>query len=421
MVYIIEGGTQLSGSVAVQGSKNSVLPILAASILHNGTTLLRNVPNLADVATSLEILVHLGAAVKYDGFTVEIETRNIQKFDIPAALMLRMRSSVIFLGAMLVRTGHASMGTPGGCELGPRPIDMHLAALSKMGVKIENGYDPDGKGVSLECSCEEIIARDIVLPFPSVGATENVMIAACGAHGITRIKNPAREPEIMDLANYINALGGEVSGAGSRVIFVKGQRPLHDCEFDIPGDRIAAGTLLCAAAACGGCVRLSGIQPSRLILPLETLEIMGCTLEKGDNHINLERRRRLRSGGFIHTEPYPGFPTDLQPTFMAAATLTRGATRFEENIFACRYAHTEGLCDMGARIDVSKKTALVRGVKELHGVEAEAADLRGGAALIIGALAAQGRSKIGGVCHVERGYEKIEETLTSLGGSIRLG
>lgn len=420
MEYIIYGGKPISGSVGVHGSKNSVLPILAASLLHEGKSVLKNVPDLLDVNTSLDILRHLGADVKRDGSSVEIDASNITGSDIPRELMHRMRSSVIFLGAVLARMGRAALSLPGGCELGPRPIDMHLAALSKMGVSIEGTDNCAGcEDTTLVCTHKGLHARDIVLPFPSVGATENIIIAACAADGTTRIKNPAREPEVVDLANYINALGGKVRGAGERVIFIEGRASFKDTVFNIPGDRIVAATLLCAAAACGGRVELAGISPQRLSLPLELLERAGCRLEKGENSISLSAKRRVRGMKFIKTAPYPLFPTDMQPPFMALSCTARGKTVFEENIFESRYAHVAQLADMGANISQEGRLAVVRGVKRLRGAELEARDLRGGAALIVAALAAEGRSQIGGIHHIERGYEKIEKTLQGLGANIQ--
>ena len=422
MKYIINGGRPLSGSVDIHGSKNSVLPILAASLLHRGKTTLHNVPDLLDVNTSLDILRHLGAGVTRDGPDVEIDASEIIRSDIPRELMHRMRSSVIFLGAVLARMGMTTLSLPGGCELGPRPIDLHLSSLSKMGDIIEGDAGCVGcEDLTLVCRHEGLFARDIVLPFPSVGATENIIIAACAAYGVTRIKNLAREPEITDLANYINSLGGSVRGAGERVIIIEGEMRLHDTVFTIPGDRIVAGTLLCAVAACGGEAELSGIEPGRVKLPIEILERAGCSIEPLENSIVISAKRRVRGMRRIETAPYPAFPTDLQPPFMALACLARGRTVFTENIFESRYAHAAQLVEMGARITEDGKQAVVREIRGLRPAELEAKDLRGGAALMVAALATKGCSKIGGVHHIERGYEKIEQTLSRLGADITRG
>ncbi len=410
---IINGGRILSGKVTVHGSKNSVLPILAATILNAGTSEIHNCPRLSDVSAAIEILRCIGCTVDIDGDTVTVDSRNANNCEIPDKLMHEMRSSVIFMGALLARLGSASLFAPGGCELGARPIDLHLSSMRALGAEIVE------EGGAITCKAKRLNGRDIVLSFPSVGATENSMLAATACEGKTRIVNAAREPEIEDLQNFLRAMGAEVSGAGSSIITVVGKRPLSSVKYRVIPDRICASTYMCAAALCGGNVVVENIVPEHISNIISLVEGVGCSVACGKDFVNVKRTGRLSALRTIRTMPYPGFPTDAQPPMMALTTKCEGTSVFVENIFDGRYRHVGGLVRMGADIRTEGNIALVRGVENLFGCAADATDLRGGAALVIAAAAAEGESRIGKVFHIDRGYEKIEESMSGLGVDIK--
>lgn len=412
-VFIVEGGRPLNGSVTVQGAKNSVLPILAASVLAPGQSVIHRCPDLSDVRASIEILRHLGCRVEQNGQTLTVDASRLTACGVPDRLMREMRSSVIFLGAILGRLGEAEMSFPGGCELGPRPIDLHLAALRTLGAEIKE------QAGRLVCEGHQLAGGDITLSLPSVGATENVMLAAAAARGTTCIVNAAREPEIVDLQQFLRAIGVSVQGAGSSVITITGGRPLHGGEFTVMSDRIAAATYLTAAASAGGSVEVLGADYRHLSTVTAALSEAGCTVWSERERICLERRAPLKGIRSVHTAPYPGFPTDAQPLLMAALCKGTGTTVFVENIFENRYRHVDELVRMGANIRVEGRVAVVCGVPRLHGTELRAADLRGGAALAVAALGAEGESRITGLEHVERGYQALDRDLRSLGAQIR--
>ena len=401
--YLVEGGCPLEGSVAIHGAKNSVLPMLAACLLAPGECVIRNCPRLSDVEASLDILRHLGCPARREGDAVVVDASAPAAWDVPDALMREMRSSVIFLGAILGRMGRAELCAPGGCELGPRPIDLHLAAIRALGGAVE-----EAEG-GLRCS-GRLRGADIVLSLPSVGATENAMLAAVSAHGDTTITNAAREPEIVDLQNFLNTLGADVRGAGSSVITVRGGAPLHGGEYTVMGDRIVAATYLAAAASAGGEVELTGVDWRHLSTVTAVLREAGCAVESRAASIRLGCRGPLRGVPPVRTAPYPGFPTDAQAP---------GCTVFVENIFESRYRHVDELTRMGADIRVEGRVAVVYGVPRLHGAKVQAADLRGGAALVVAALGAEGRTAVSGVHHIDRGYQSLEGDLSALGASIR--
>ncbi len=411
---VVTGGTPLRGEVEVQGAKNSALPLLAATLLTKGTTILHNCPRLSDVENALRILRHLGCHVVWEEHTVSVDASNMDKWSIPDDLMREMRSSVIFLGAILARMRRAELYLPGGCELGPRPIDLHLSAFRRMGVLVEDG------GGRILCDAKDMQAQDIHLTFPSVGATENIMLAACGAKETMRIHNAAREPEIVDLQNYLRSLGYCISGAGGSVITICGgdlsDRNVSHCV--IP-DRIVAGTYLCAAALTGGTVTLTKTDPTHYLPLCECCREMGCTLTYGPDRVALSSPGRCRPISPVQTMPYPGFPTDLQSPLMAAACFLDGASVFAEHIFQSRYRHVPELRRMGARIELIGRVAVVYGGIPLHGAELYAGDLRGGAALVIAALGAEGESTIYDIHHIDRGYEALETVFAALGGNIR--
>lgn len=411
---VIDGLKRLRGETEVQGSKNSALPILAATLLSGEESVLHNCPELSDVTASVNILRYLGCNVEFSGNTLVCNSRGLNKNHIPNSLMREMRSSIIFLGALLARTGKASLCFPGGCEIGPRPIDIHLRALEEMGVIINDDY-----GV-YRCSAPEgLKGAKISLSFPSVGATENVMICACLADGTTVITNAAREPEICDLADYLNSCGADISGAGEGTIIIEGVKSLKGTSHTIIPDRIVAATLLAGCAVSGGSVKLDKIIPSHLGAVLSVFEESGCSVYIQGGSIFLDSPKRLKAPKIIRTMPYPGFPTDAQAPIMAMAASSKGTTLFVENIFENRYLHVSELLRMGANIKVEGRVAVSQGVNCLHGADVEAMDLRGAAALIVAALGAEGRTTIDGLKYLDRGYESIEVTLSNLGAEIK--
>ena len=412
--YEIEGGHSLNGAMTVQGAKNSVLPILAATLLTEGEYTIENCPDISDVAAALDILRFLGCTVSREKNKVVVDTGQVCRSDIPNHLMRKMRSSVIFLGALLARMGKAKLSMPGGCELGPRPIDLHLSALSRMGVQIEERWG------NLCCVAEELQGREICLAFPSVGATENIMLCACGCSGETVIQGAAREPEIEDLGRFLRAMGADVSGAGTSRICVRGGMRLHPTRFFVMGDRIAAATYLCAAATTGGCITLNGVHTEDITAVLDSLAQAGCRIENGRNQLTLTSEGMLRGIAPVRTAPYPGFPTDGQAILMAALAKGCGSTMFVENMFESRYGHVDELRRLGAEIQVSGRVAVVTGKKQLHGAEVYSPDLRGGAALVVAGLAAKGTTKVYAVEHIQRGYDHLVDRLCDLGAAIRL-
>lgn len=412
--YLIRGGRILSGTVRVHGAKNSVLPILAATLLCRGTCVIHNCPALSDVDASVAILRHLGCRVTRERDAVAVDAAVLARQDIPDRLMREMRSSVIFLGAILARTGGADVSMPGGCELGPRPIDLHLAALKKLGAEVRQ------VGGSLLCrGGDRLIGTEISLSLPSVGATENAMLAACGAAGTTVIDNAAREPEIVDLAAFLNACGGRVSGAGSSRVVVEGVPSLHGADYTIIGDRIVAATYLSAACAAGGDVALTGIDPAQLTTLTSLLRDGGADVFTGGGMVRLRLTKPLNAVGTVRTAPYPGFPTDAQPVLMGALCRSRGISVFVETMFENRYRHVDELRRMGADIRVQDRVAVVTGVDTLRGAAVEAHDLRGGGALAVAALGAEGETVLTGLHHIRRGYASLPEDLAALGADIR--
>ena len=415
-VWHIAGGNRLSGSVTVQGAKNAVLPIMAASVLAPGETELLNVPTLRDVNTTIRILRGLGCSVEREGDAVYIDSRPMSRSEIPHSLMRELRSSVIFLGALLARCGHARLSMPGGCELGPRPIDLHLMALRALGAEI------DERGGDLICSAPSgLHGAGIALPRPSVGATENAMLAACAAEGETVIMNAAREPEITELQTFLQTLGADVTGAGSATVRVRGKKlePFRVGHRIMP-DRIVSSTLLCACAAAGGDVELRAVEPRHFSTVLRSLSECGCDIMSNSSSVRLRSGGNLKAPMPVITGPYPGFPTDAQPLMLAACLKARGTSVFVENVFQNRFRFTEELQRLGARIHTEGRVAVVTGVEVLHGAPTVATDLRGGAALIIAALSAEGETDILDSGHVERGYESFDERLAALGADIRL-
>lgn len=410
---LIDGGTPLKGEISIQGAKNAVLPILAATILAGGECILENCPYLSDVRKTEIILDKLGCKVERDENTLCINPIGINNYIIDEALMREMRSSIILLGSIISVCKKAEMGLPGGCPIGLRPIDLHIKALKKMGVTIneEHGY--------LKCECDKLIGADIHLDFPSVGATENIMLAAVKAEGITRITNAAREPEICDLAMFLNMIGAKINGAGTSIITIEGVNKLGCCTYKIMPDRIVAQTYLISAMITGGEINLTNVNPSHMTSVMAILSDIGAKIKWNDNTIQLKSGDTIKNVHIIKTMPYPGFPTDIQSPFMALTTIADGTSVFVENIFENRFRHVNELIRMGADIKVEGRSAVVRGVKRLEGANVVARELRGGASLVVAALAANGTTTVSGIEFIDRGYENIEKYLFDCGGKIR--
>lgn len=408
----IHGTTPLRGEITVQTAKNSVLPMLAATLLHSGCSCIRNCPQLSDVAAAAAILQHLGCTVRWDGPHLTVDAATVNTCSIPPALMCRCRASVLFLGALLGRCGEAEMSFPGGCALGPRPIDLHLLALRRLGAEIRE------EGCTLRARAGQLRGGRICLPFPSVGATENAMLAATAAEGVTVIEGAAREPEIVDLQAFLRCLGGEIRGAGTSCITVQGRRCLHDGAHHPIPDRIAAATYLCAAASAGGSITLLRCNYRHLTPVLTALGDAGCAIRCCDESVSLRAPDTLRAPPAVVTQPYPGFPTDAQPLLMAALLRAEGCTFLTERLFDNRFGHVPQLRKLGAQICLTGRSAAVIGVESLHGAVMEAADLRCGAALAVAALGAEGRSEIHNLHHILRGYEDLSGDLAALGAQI---
>ncbi len=413
----IIGGRRLFGSVRLQGSKNGVLPVLAAAVLTEGISVIHNCPDLEDVAATVEILKYLGCGVRRENETLIVDSYTLEKHTIPCEMMQKLRSSIIFMGALLARCGKAEICSPGGCELGPRPIDLHIWGLRSLGARIT---DRDG---TLVCEAQNKKGKEIILSIPSVGATENLMLYATACRGETVIINAAREPEIAGLQDYLNAAGFKVSGAGSPVVRIEGEPTLRRSPYityTVIPDRIAAATWLCAVAAAGGELEIKNAEPAHLASVTDCLREAGCLLEIGGDYIKAAMPARPRAlGRMVRTGPYPCFPTDVQPLLCVPMAIADGSTIFEENIFDGRFRHAAELNKMGAKITVSGKYAICTGVESLSGTAVTACDLRGGAALTIAGLCAAGETIIRNPQHIDRGYHKIEETLSALGADIR--
>lgn len=410
----VAGGSPLYGEVSIQGAKNSVLPILAAALLSRSVCVIHNCPHLRDVSASMEILKHLGCRVIQDGETVVVDSSEITRCDVPHELMSEMRSSVIFLGAVLARCGEAELSLPGGCELGPRPIDLHIKAIEALGAEF---CDTAG---NISCRAKRLTGADINLSLPSVGATENAMIAACGANGITVITNAAREPEIEDLQRFLNAMGAKVKGAGTSTILIEGVKSFHGCSHIIIPDRIVAATYISAVVSAGGEIYLRGIVSKHLEAVTEAISETGTVTEAMGDIMRISCKTKPKAIKPVITKPYPGFATDAQPPVMAAVLKAEGTTVFVENIFENRFRHSEELCRMGADIRIVGKVAAVTGVDKLKAQNVCASDLRGGAALVVAALGAEGETVISGIEHIRRGYENIAYDLMCLGGKAEI-
>lgn len=412
---IINGGKVLSGSVALQGSKNSALPILAAAVLIDGISVIHNCPDLSDITVALKILEHIGCRIKREGHTVIVDASGANRFDIPENLMREMRSSIVFLGALLARFGRGKVTSPGGCEIGLRPIDLHLSAFKNMGVIINESCG------MLECSAPDgIKGCHISLAFPSVGATENIMLASMGASGETVITNAAREPEIIDLAYFLSKCGAKISGAGQSVIRIRAPKKLFRTEHRIIPDRIVASTYMACAAATRGEILISGVAREHLVPVVPVFVSAGCELNFRGNDLIFKAPYRLSRVKSIRTMPYPGFPTDSQAIIMAMLARAKGTSVITEKIFENRFRHIPELIKMGADIRVEDGcVAVIEGVDSLNGAKVSATDLRGGCAMVVAALGANGRTVIDKIHHIDRGCEALENRLAELGADIK--
>ena len=411
--YIIEGGKRLEGEVSVSGSKNASLPILASTILNAGTTKLYNVPDIRDTKITQEILKFLGCKVKKSKNRIEIDSTNITKREIPEHLMHQMRSTVILAGAILARFKEVTFSYPGGCDIGARPIDLHLKSFEKLGINIT-----ENAGFII-CKCDKIIGENIDLDFPSVGATENIILASVFAEGETNITNAAKEPEIIDLAKCLNTMGAKIEGAGTSNIKITGVKKLKSISYNVMPDRIEAGSLLCMTAITGGKIKLNNVILDNIIPVINKLEECGCEIEKHKNRIILKAPKKLKSVD-IKTMPYPGFPTDMQSVFASILTVAKGTSVIVENIFENRYRYMSELKKMGAKITVEGKTAVIKGVRRLSGAKVASTDLRGGAALVTAALVAKGTTQITNIEYILRGYENLDVKLRKLGANIAI-
>ena len=411
--YVIDGGEKLYGKVQAQSAKNAVLPLLAAAILTDEQVRIRGVPVIADVENMLRILVEVGCKISRKNGYVQIDSSNAISHEIPARLTKELRSSVFMLGSVLTRFHKAKISYPGGCDIGLRPIDLHLLGLRRLGVEIveEGGF--------IECTAERLKGAEILLDFPSVGATENIMLAAVKAEGLTIIRNAAKEPEIVDLQNFLNAMGAKVHGAGGGTVIVEGVKRLHGVDYTPIGDRIEIGTYLIATAICGGEIQTSGVFAENIAALLHKLRENGCKIHAKNDKIELQSSGRLQSVNILETMPFPGFPTDLQAQYASLCCTANGTTLIVENLFETRYKYAGELKRMGADITVRDRTAVIRGVKRLHGARVTAGDLRGGAALVLAALGAEGKSTVCDLSHVDRGYESFEYKLKKLGAKIK--
>ncbi|MBQ9728766.1 MAG: UDP-N-acetylglucosamine 1-carboxyvinyltransferase [Clostridia bacterium] len=411
--YIIDGGEKLYGKLQAQSAKNTVLPLLAAAVLTDEQVKIRGVPSINDVENMLLILSEVGCKIKRMKGCAVIDSSNAVSHEIPARLTKELRSSVFMLGSVLTRFRRARISYPGGCDIGLRPIDLHLSGLKRLGVTIveENGY--------IDCRADKLVGAEILLDCPSVGATENIILAAVKAEGTTVIRNAAKEPEIVDLQNFLNAMGANVKGAGGGTVVIQGVKTLHGLEYTPIGDRIEAGTYLVAAASCGGEIEINGVPAENIAALLHKLRENGCKIYAKNDKIILSSDGKLKSVHLVETSPFPGFPTDLQAQYSTLSCTARGTTLVVENLFETRYKYAGELRRMGADITIRDRTAIIRGVEKLHGAYLTASDLRGGAALVLAALKAEGQSTVTDLSHIDRGYADFECKLRKLGAKIR--
>lgn len=410
---IIEGGKPLVGTARIHGAKNAALPILAAAIMARGVHVIENVPRLLDIDVMLSILTALGCRAERQEDRIVLDTTRLVTSHIPKELMTQMRSSIFLMGPLLARMGSVQVYQPGGCAIGTRRIDLHLKGLEALGAVID---ESEGRIV---CTADRLVGTEIMLDFPSVGATENIMMAAVTAQGTTVIQGAAREPEIVDLSNMLNAMGARISGAGTDVITIHGVDELSPCRYRIIPDRIVAGTLMIAVAASGGEITLTDVNSRHLTAIIHVLRRAGVQISVSDDIMKVAARGRPKAVDRIVTAPYPAFPTDLQAQMMVLLALADGTSILKETIFEGRFKHIGELIRMGADIRQDLNSAFIRGVPRLYGTTVEATDLRAGAAVVIAGLCAKGTTIVEQIHHIDRGYERIERLFSSLGADIR--
>lgn len=411
--YRIIGGKKLEGEITLSGAKNAVLPILAATIITGKESKLDHCPDLSDVRNMTEILRQLGCKIKREKDSIWIDSKGIDTFEIPEKLMREMRSSVFLMGPMLARFGKVILSYPGGCEIGLRPIDIHLSALSRLGVNIKEKHG------FLECTANQLVGTKIALDFPSVGATENAMMAATCAQGETVIVNAAKEPEIVDLQCFLNSVGAQIRGAGTSEIIIKGKTtPFCEGNYPILSDRIEGGTFLAAGAMTGGAILLKNANPRHMTMTLSKLRESGCQIDEGADWVYLKAPEKLKAIDLIKTQPYPGFPTDMQSQMLSILTIAQGTSLIVETIFENRFKQVNQLKSMGAKIFVDGRNAVITGVDRLEGARVSAKDLRAGASMVIAGLGANGETIVENICHIDRGYDKLDVALCKLGADI---
>ncbi len=411
---IIQGGTPLKGDIPISGAKNAALPILAAALLTNETMTIGNVPHLHDITTTIELLGLMGSQITVDEkMRVELDNSNVNNFFAPYELVKTMRASILVLGPLLARYGKADVSLPGGCAIGSRPVNLHLQGLTAMGadIVVEGGY--------IRATAERLKGAYLALDIVTVTGTENLMMAATLADGITVIENAAREPEVTDLANCLNKMGAKISGAGTDRIEIEGVENLHGTNYDILPDRIETGTYLVAAAMTGGCVRLKNTQPKLLETVLAKLTEAGAKIEIEENAISLDMQGKKPKAVDIHTSPFPGFPTDMQAQFTAMNCIAIGSGVITETVFENRFMHIHELQRMGADLKLEGNTTITDGVETLTCAPVMATDLRASASLVLAGLVAEGETIVERIYHIDRGYEMIEEKLSQLGANIK--
>lgn len=413
----VVGGKQLKGEIKIQGSKNAALPVIAATILNKGITILRNCPRILDVFHMINILDELGCKTSWDGNILTVDSTDITTPVVSEASVRKMRSSILYMGALLGRCKEVTIAYPGGCSIGKRPIDYHLAAIGKMNVIEE--FEKDGE--IIHCYTNEILGNDIFLDFPSVGATQNIILTAVLSTGKTRIYNAAREPEVTELCNYLNRAGAYVSGGGSSYIEIVGVKELHDTTYTMMPDRIVAGTYMTAIAATCGDGVLMDFPSKELEVVMQVLKKTGCRIEDIGGGVRVSCNSRLEPINLLKTQPYPGFPTDMQSQMMTILCLAQGESTIVEEIFESRFQNAYELRKMGAEILIlaEKNRAIIAGVDELQGAVVKSHDLRGGAALVIAGLSAKGTTIIQEATSIERGYEDICRDFSQLGADIK--
>jgi len=410
---LVKGGMTFDGKYRLKAAKNAVLPMIAASILTEEKCVLENVPDISDIRNMMNIIEKLGAKSSLHDGTLIMEGMDVKGFSVGSDQARELRSSVFLLGPLLARTHKAAVAYPGGCDIGVRPLDIHIKGLQELGVSVEESHG------TIYCDGGRMHGANVMLDFPSVGATENLMMAASLIPGKTKIRNAAKEPEIVDLQNFLNSMGAKINGAGGSIIEIEGVTRLFGCTYTPIPDRIVAGTLLIGAASCGGELILENCQPEHIESLLFKLKKSSCFIDIRGDKIVLKNYLRTRNFDKVETQPYPGFPTDLQSPMMVLMSVSDGTGVIVENIFETRFKIVRELTKMGANITVKDRAAIIRGVRALDGASVSAGDLRGGAALVLAALKAEGTSTIENVHHIDRGYEQIEELLGSLGAEIK--